>query len=141
MKHACLALALALALSACGGNDRVALPDGTWGGDDAGVIVEGQAAHVHIGCTKGDTAAPIALDGDGEFAVRGLYNVNAYPVDQGILHPARFTGRVSGNEMTLQVQLLDTDQRLGPVTLRLGRNPDMRRCPICRSPHERVPRP
>ena len=129
-----------LLLAACAGGDRVPLPDGTWGGEDAGVIVEGQAAHVHIGCTKGDTAAPIALDPDGEFAVRGLYNVNAYPVDQGILHAARFTGRVSGNEMTLEVQLLDTGQRLGPVTLQMGRNPDMRRCPICRTSDERVPR-
>jgi hypothetical protein len=125
-------LVLLLLLTACGGSDRVPLPPGTWGGPDAGVIVEGQTAHVHIGCTKGDTAAPIALDDNGEFAVKGLYNVNAYPVDQGILHPARFTGRVSGNEMTIEVQLLDTDQRLGPVTVQLGRDPQMRQCPICR---------
>jgi hypothetical protein len=130
-------LGLLLLLGACG-SDRVTLPPGTWGGEDAGVIVESQTAHVHIGCTKGDTDGPIALDGDGEFSVRGAYNVNAYPVDQGILHPARFSGKVSGEEMTITVQLLDEDRRLGPVKVQFGRNPDMRQCPICRDPGERA---
>jgi hypothetical protein len=124
-------LGLLLLLGACG-IDRVPLPTGTWGGENAGVIVESRTAHVHIGCTKGDTDGPIVLDDDGEFSVRGSYNVNAYPVDLGILHPALFSGRVSGEEMTITVQLLDEERRLGPATVRFGRNPDMSQCPICR---------
>lgn len=135
-------LALLLLLPACGGGrDRMPLPPGTWGGEDAGVVVEGKLAHVHIGCTRGDTSAPMAVDDDGQFDVMGTYNVDAFPVDQNRLHPARFTGQVSGETMTLAVRLVDTEQRLGPVTLRLGREPQMRQCPICRSGPERARRP
>jgi hypothetical protein len=87
---------------------------GTWGGDDAGLIVSATEVHAHIGCTNG--------------------NVDAHPVDRGILHPARFFGRTDGRTLTLVVRLTDTGQTLGPVELRFGREPSMRICPICRVP-------
>ncbi|HUP19256.1 MAG TPA: hypothetical protein VM778_04790 [Gemmatimonadota bacterium] len=128
-----LALAVALA-TACGG--RLAAPPddlvGTWGGENAGVVVTEAAAHVHIGCTLGDTSGPILLAVDGTFDVAGSYNVDAYPVDRGILHPARFTGRVVGRQMTLTVTLTDTTLQLGPAVLTFGREPEMGTCPICR---------
>jgi hypothetical protein len=127
---------LLLLLCACGRASEP-LPLGTWGGEDAGVIVEANSAHVHIGCTKGDTDGPLAVDDEGRFEATGTYDVDAFPVERDILHPARFSGRVSGETMTLEVRLTDSDQRLGPVTLRLGQAPAMRQCPICRTPAAR----
>ena len=107
---------------------------GTWGGDNAGLIVNDTDVHVHIGCTLGDADGPIKPDADGRFGATGTYNVDAYPVNRGITHPATFTGRIVGETMTLTVGLTDTARVLGPVTLTYGVEPQMGPCPICRVP-------
>src|ERR1700736_6880512 len=81
---------------------------GTWGGDNAGLIVSNTDVHVHIGCTLGDALGPIHPDANGRFEATGTYNVDAYPVDRGIIHPARFTGQIFEQTMTLTVSLIDT---------------------------------
>ncbi len=105
---------------------------GTWGGDDAGLIASDTSAHVHIGCTLGDIKGRIVAGADGRFSIDGTFNVDAYPVDRGIIHPARFTGKIDGHSMSLSVVLTDTGRNLGPVTLILGKEPRMGSCPICR---------
>lgn len=111
---------------------------GTWGGDNAGLIASNNSAHVHIGCTLGDTDESIRPDAYGQFDVVGKYNVDAFPIDRGITHPARFTGRVVGQTLTLTVTLTDTPRTLGPVTLVFGKEPKMGPCPICRTPKQRA---
>jgi len=127
-------LVLAVMASACNSTgpspiDRV--PIGTWGGDDAGLMVGDSESHVHIGCTLGTIEEPMRLDSRGRFDLSGIYNVDAFPVNRGIFHPARFTGQTSGRTLSLQVRLTDIDQTLGPVMLTFGRTPQMRACPIC----------
>ena len=107
---------------------------GTWGGDNAGLIAFDTTDHVHIGCTAGDTKQAIETDPQGRFDVPGRYNITLYPVARGPDHPARFTGAVTGSVMTLTVALTDTAVTLGPVQLFLGREPRMGPCPICRKP-------
>jgi len=111
---------------------------GTWGGDDAGLIVTDTNVHIHIGCTLGDALGPIRPDANGRFEASGTYNVDAFPIDRGIVHPARFTGQITGQTMTLTVSLTDTARVLGPVTLTLGKEPKMGPCPICRTPKQRA---
>lgn len=110
---------------------------GTWGGDNAGLIATDSSAHVHIGCTVGDTHQPIVADSAGRFDVPGFYNITAYPVYRGPDHPARFSGLVAGRVMSLTVTLTDTAVTLGPVKLTLGAEPKMGPCPICRVPKAR----
>ena len=110
---------------------------GTWGGDNAGMIVSANDIHVHIGCTLGDAKAPIQTDPNGRFQLEGTYNVDAYPVDRGITHPAVFSGRINRQTMTLTVTLTDIARVLGPVTLTYGKEPKMGPCPICRVPRKR----
>ena len=81
---------------------------GTWGGDNAGLIVSDTDVHVHIGCTLGDAVGPINPDANGRFEATGTYNVDAYPVDRGITHPATFSGQIIDQTMTLTVSLTDT---------------------------------
>ncbi len=102
---------------------------GTWGGDNAAAIVS-DTLHVHIGCTYGNAARPSLTA--GRFEVPGQFNITAYPVDRGVFHPARFIGRVSGSDLTLTVVLTDTTVTLGPVVVRLNREPSLGQCPICR---------
>ncbi len=134
MARTSLVLSLA-ALLAChtGPADPITEIDGTWGGENAGLIASDTVAHVHIGCTLGYTKGRIRVTLDGSFEATGTYNVDAYPIDRGIVHPARFSGRVSGKSMTLTVVLTDDGRQLGPVSLVLGKEPVMGPCPICRT--------
>ena len=122
------------AATSTGANLQIA---GTWGGDNAGLIVNLDDIHVHIGCTLGDATGPIRTDANGRFEAIGTYNVDAYPVDRGILHPAKFSGDINGQTMTLTVTLTDITRVLGPVTLIYGEEPKMGPCPICRVPKSR----
>jgi hypothetical protein len=124
------------AILACNGRLAAPVTDivGTWGGDNAGLIATDTVAHVHIGCTLGDASGPILPDAQGRFEAIGTYNVDAYPVDRGIVHPARFSGQIIGRRMSLTVVLTDTAQQLGPVILVYGKEPRMGPCPICQTP-------
>lgn len=130
------AILLGVAVIACSAATSTTITDvvGTWGGDNAGLIVNGTDVHVHIGCTLGDAVGPILPDANGRFEVSATYNVDAYPVNRGITHPATFSGQIVGQSMTLTVSLTDTARVLGPVTLVYGKEPKMGPCPICRVP-------
>src|SRR2546428_12154913 len=90
---------------------------GTWGGDNAGLIAFDTTAHVHIGCTAGDTKQAIVTDEQGRFDAAGRYNITLYPVARRPDHPARFTGSVDGHLMTLTVTLTATGGTLCSATL------------------------
>ena len=108
--------------------------EGTWGGENAGLMAFDTTAHVHIGCTAGDTKQALVADTQGRFDTPGRYNITLYPVARGRDYPARFTGSTDGHVMTLTVTLTDTAVTLGPVQLTLGQEPQMGPCPICRRP-------
>ena len=129
-----LSLGIALLLAGACEASRVldTVPAGTWGGDDAGLIVSAEGAHAHIGCTIGEVEGPIPLDAEGRFDLDVQWNVDAFPVDRGIRHPARLSGRTDGHTMSLAVRLTDTGQSLGPAMVTFGRQPRMQDCPICR---------
>lgn len=136
----------ALLLTACAGASPLPPSDGllalgTWGADNAGVIVTETVVHVHIGCTFGDLPGQAQLDASGRFTVDGSYVLRAYPVQLGPSLPAQFSGRVSGRTLTLAVAVNDTVEQkvvaLGPVTVTFGREPRMGPCPICRTPGSR----
>ena len=111
------------------------LAAGTWGGDNAGVIIDEITAHVHVGCTYGDFPAPIALDDEGRFSIAGDYLLRAFPVAVGPTMPAQFAGVLHGQELTLTVAVNDTVNRklvvLGPVSVTFKREPRLGPCPIC----------
>ena len=118
---------------------------GTWGGDNAGMIVGDTAMHLHVGCTFGDVSGRIALAPDGSFDVAGSYMLRAYPITVGPSVPARFRGRVDGAVATVTVTVNDTVQHAtvlkGPVTVTFGDQPRMGPCPICRRPIITIRRP
>ena len=118
------------------GEETLAL--GTWGGKNAGLIVEDTLAHVHVGCTYGNFSGPRQLDNAGLFDVAGEYLLRAYPIAVGPTQPARFTGTVQGNKLTMTVTVNDTTEKktvvLGPVTVTFKETPHLGPCPICRTP-------
>jgi hypothetical protein len=134
VRRAVRGLVVVVLLAGCGASARPPLdrvPAGTWGGEDAGLIVTADGAHAHVGCTLGDVAGEIPVDDQGRFDVAGTYNVDAFPVDRGIRHPARFTGETDGRTLRFMVRLTDTMQTFASGELVLGREPRMQNCPIC----------
>lgn len=111
---------------------------GTWGGDNAGMIVGDTAMHLHVGCTYGDVSGRIVVAADGSFDVTGSYMLRAYPIAVGPTVPARFRGQLDGATATVTVTVNDTVQRRtvieGPVTVKYGDEPRLGPCPICRRP-------
>lgn len=145
-RRSALGLVACLLLVACTESGPLPPSDGTlsigtWGGDNAGVIVTESESHVHVGCTFGDMPPAIPLDESGRFTVDGSYILRAYPVQVGPSLPAQFSGRVSGRVLTLAIAVNDTVEKkvvaLGPVTVVYGRTPSLGPCPICRVPRPR----
>ena len=131
---------LALVATSCSDPASTPLPDdflalGTWGGDDAGVVVTEEITHVHVGCTYGDMPAQVPLDDEGRFKIDGSFVLRAYPVQIGPSLPAQFAGLVKGETLTLAIAVNDTVEKrvvaVGPVSVVFGREPEMRMCPIC----------
>lgn len=139
-----IAVAAAIMLFACSSSGIAPapsdgrLPLGTWGGDNAGMIVGDTAMHLHIGCTYGDVSGRIVLRANGHFDVTGSYMLRAYPIAVGPSVPARFTGQVEGSVTTVTVTVDDTVQHTtvikGPVIVKYGDDPRLGPCPICRRP-------
>ena len=132
-----------VAIAACSSSTSSPPPDGllplgTWGGDNAGMIVGDTAMHLHVGCTFGDVSGRVPVGADGTFDVHGSYMLHAYPIAVGPTVPATFVGKVSGAKATVTVTVNDTVQKqtvvLGPVVVTLGADPKMGPCPICRRP-------
>jgi len=127
-----------IGLTLLGGCNRTIprLPGGTicgmWGGGKSVLLANDTSAHLHIGCTYGNIHQPIIPDGKQRFAVPGEYNLQAYPVNRGILHPATFRGVVRGKKMQVTVELRDTAVTLGPVALVFGQSREPVPCPRCR---------
>src|SRR5256712_7327652 len=94
---------------------------GMWGGENAALIADDTSAHIHIGCTYGNIHQQIILDAEGRFDLPGEHNITAHPVDRGILHPARFVGRLAGGRWFLKSILTETTGRLVLVKLSVAR--------------------
>ena len=142
-------VAAAAILACSSGNATVpegarVLRAGTWGGVNAGLIVDDTIAHAHIGCTFGNFRVPVTTDTYGQFSVTGEYLLRAYPIAVGPTLPAQFVGTVKYGVVSLTVTVNDTvehrTQTLGPVTVTLGKDPQLGPCPICRSAKEGLTR-
>jgi hypothetical protein len=132
-----------LTVAACDGSSPLPpfedrLSPGTWGGENAGVIVTDDIVHVHVGCTFGDMPGAIALDATGRFTANGSYVLRAFPIQTGPSLPAQFSGRVIGRTLLLSIAVNDTVEKqivaLGPISVQYGRTPEMGPCPICQRP-------
>ncbi len=131
-----VASGIAVTLLAC--SDSVTSPKGpvplgAWGNAESGLgasllTVTGTGATLQQTCAHGTIAQPIVLDANGHFDVAGEYELTAGPTE--LPRPARYTGSVSGQTMTLTVTQTDPNTTVGPFVLRLGERPSFGACPI-----------
>ena len=124
---------LLIVLAACGtttGPDAVIMT-GSWGGDHAVLDVTATSASIEFDCAHGTLPVPLTLNG-GSFDVTGDYvQEHGGPIrsDETVdRQPARYTGTVRGNTMTLLVRLTATAQDLGTYTLTRGSSGRVFKC-------------
>jgi len=106
--------------------------EGVWGGPHILMEVTQSGATITYDCAVGTIDQRIQLDSDGRFDARGTHTrQNSGPVrsdETPDRHPARYTGRIDGNRMTLVLTLTDTKENVGTFTLTYGEKPELTRC-------------
>jgi hypothetical protein len=108
------------------------LQAGTWGGEHISLEVTEGGARVEYDCAHGTIGRRIVPDRKGRFDVPGTYvEESGGPVREGARpksYPARYTGRVSGERMSLTVTRGDSQKVIGKYTLVRGREPELVKC-------------
>jgi hypothetical protein len=104
---------------------------GTWGGQGVSLTVSAAGAEFEFDCASARITEPLSVDLSGRITAEGSFLFEGGPVhvDQDSRRvPARFAGRIVGSELTLEVVLISSNERLGPYTLRRGEAGRVRKC-------------
>jgi methyl coenzyme M reductase subunit D len=107
------------------------LPAGTWGGQHISIEVTAQKTTIEYDCAHATIDQSITLDRYGRFNVSGRqFPEHGGPVreEDEAGHPARFSGQVKGNSMTLKVENSATRELIGNFTVVHGAEPRLFKC-------------
>jgi hypothetical protein len=128
----CALVALALLACADSGTSPPTLITGEWGGDHAGLIATPDSGTMEYDCAVGRITEPMRPDGDGQFTVIGTHTPGhggPIRIDEVLpKRPARYTGRVAGDKLTLTVVMTDSAVTVGTFELVRGRSPRVFKC-------------
>jgi len=115
-----------------GGVNVERLAPGVWGGDHIRFEVTGAGASIEHDCAHATIEQPVALDSEGRFDSKATYVVErGGPIRRDRpppVRPARYKGKVSGDTLTLNVTLTDTDEDAGSFTLTRGSEGRVMKC-------------
>ena len=106
---------------------------GRWGGDHIFLEVGSvEGNRIEYDCARGSIDEAFVTDADGRFDLRGEHvRERGGPIRQGEVpdaHPARYTGRVRGDTMTLTVTLTGTGDSVGTFRLVRGAEGRVLKC-------------
>lgn len=106
--------------------------NGTWGGEHIGLEVTAQGGQLVYDCAHGTIDRKIVTDAQGRFDLPGTHvREHGGPIRKDEAedsHPARFTGQIKGDMMTLTVTESDTKELVGTFTLVYGQTPHVVKC-------------
>ena len=126
--------AAALPLAACG-DSRIGPPaiiTGDWGGDHAGLIATADSSTLEYDCAAGRITEPLRPHSDGSFTAVGTHTPGhggPIRIDEALpKRPARYTGRVDGDHLSLTVVMTDSAVTVGTFDLYRGRSPHVFKC-------------
>lgn len=108
------------------------LAPGSWGGSHASLTVTAGGGHIEFDCAHGDVTAPIVVDRGGSFTTDGVFvqeHGGPIRVDEELAkRPARYSGRISGDSLSLDVTLTDTQEKRGTFELTRNGSPRVTKC-------------
>ncbi len=95
---------------------------GDWGGQQASLTLTISGGTAAYQCGAGTIDSAWTITSDGQFSALGVHYFGGGPVPQGGTppHPARYSGQVDGQFLTLTVFVTDLQQTLGPFRLIRG---------------------
>ena len=103
---------------------------GVWGGQHINIKVGAKSATIEYDCATGVIDGPLVVDANGKFDLRGTHRTqHGGPIradETANDRPAKYTGSIKGNTMTLTLRLDDADDET--FTLERGREGEIFRC-------------
>src|SRR5665647_1731540 len=135
MRPRAASLLLVLA-AAVGCNDMLWRPPsvlvGTWGGDHAGLVATPDSGTLEYDCAAGRITEPLRPGADGRFVALGTHTPGhggPVRIDEVLpSRPARYTGRMDGDLLSLTVVMTDSNVTVGTFQLARGRSPNVLKC-------------
>jgi hypothetical protein len=125
------ALVSLLAAAACDADPASPLDEGQWGAVGAAMMVSRSAVTLEFDCAHGRFAMMPVLDRDGRFSVDGFLTRESGPIrldPPATELPAHYMGIRSGDRINLTFRLIGDGAVGGPIELRLGQTPRLRKC-------------
>jgi hypothetical protein len=124
---------LAASLACCASVAWVSRPLlGSWGGQHVGLVLTLDGGTVDYDCADGRIDGPVMAASGGRFQASGWHRPgHGGPAREGEVlprWPARYSGTVSGEWMTLRVDVPDRGIVIGPYRLRRRAEPILMRC-------------
>jgi len=120
------------ALTGCMEPGEPPVVTGDWGGQHIGMMATADQADLEYDCAAGKIFGPITPDGLGRFTATGQHYPGhggpAFINEEQVKRPARYTGMIRGDRMTLTVILTDTNETIGTFTLIRGQSPFVFKC-------------
>ena len=107
------------------------VPVGVWGAQHVNLDVSSTGARIEYDCAHGTIDGPMSLDAGNRFDVRGTHvREQGGPVPEheppGV--PARYTGRLDGDSLTITATLTDSNEVVGTFTLKRNTAGVLRKC-------------
>jgi hypothetical protein len=106
--------------------------EGIWGGPHVRLSMSEGGIQLEFDCAHGTITAPLGTDSQGRFDMPGTFvREGPGPIRVGRTpgaRSARYSGRIDGKTMTLNVNLTEPDQALGSFTLTRGSEGRLWKC-------------
>lgn len=125
---------LVFAILACAGSNTAppSVIVGEWGGDHAGLMATPDSGTLEYDCAAGRITQGLRPLADGTFLAVGTHSPgHGGPVridEVPLRRPARYTGRVDGDHLTLTVVMTDSSVTVGTFDLYRGRSARVFKC-------------
>lgn len=108
------------------------VPEGVWGGQHMGLWLENGLGRIEYDCASGTIDEPLTLDRRDRFSVKGKHRkqrggpirIDEPSRDQ----PARYTGSLVGQTLTITVTLTNTRETIGTFRLTHNHEPHIVKC-------------
>ena len=105
---------------------------GAWGANGIALDVNETGATIEYDCATGAITEKLTIDGDGNFSAAGTHTRLAPgPIRVGHepqAQSAHYTGKISGETMTLKIVLDEGGALVGEYALEKGKTPRLHRC-------------